>query len=77
MADTHDYDTIEIIPTMLNTSHTLVGQCGGLSSVIGDVSMSNVAFGMLMVETEHGTLYLDPDEDVEVLDQEQMQTKIV
>jgi len=43
----------------------LIGYKGGLSAV-EDVYPSNTVPGMLTVETEHGFLYLDPEEDFEV-----------
>lgn len=64
MGSVHEYVTIEIDPIDLTTSHTLVGECGGLSSVLGDAKPS---YPYVEVETEHGSLFLDPDMPVEVL----------
>jgi len=67
MAATHDYQTTEVFACDLDASRVLVGQCGGLSAIVGDVSRSYVVMGCYAIETEHGTLYLDPAEKVEVL----------
>lgn len=67
MAATHDYPTVSISPKELDSTHVLVGYSGGLSAVY-DVEPSNLMPGMMLVETEHGPLYLDPDEDCEVYD---------
>lgn len=45
---------------------SLVGSHGGLSLVVGDVDPSNVVSGTVSVETEHGTVYLDEDGEVEI-----------
>ena len=45
---------------------SLVGGHGGLSLITGDVSESGVVFGALAFETEHGTVYLDPDQQTEI-----------
>lgn len=45
----------------LNDTHTLVGDNGGLSTIYS-TEQSNSLPGMLLVTTEHGPLYLDPDE---------------
>lgn len=62
MSETHTHDT-EFVPVMSLTSmDVLVGESGGLSAVY-NVEPSNVMMGCLAVETEHGTLYLDADDD--------------
>lgn len=43
----------------------LLGDAGGLSQ-IDEVSSSSAMPGLLVVETEHGPLYLDPDEEYSV-----------
>lgn len=45
---------------------TLIGDSGGLSLVY-EVGASSALPGLLVVETEHGPLYLDPDESYRVL----------
>lgn len=61
-SEVHTHDT-EFVPVMSLTSmDVLVGESGGLSAVY-NVEPSNVMMGCLAVETEHGTLYLDADED--------------
>lgn len=45
---------------------SLVGGNGGLSLITGDISSSSLLFGALSVETEHGTIYVAPDETLVV-----------
>lgn len=45
---------------------SLVGDHGGLSLITGDINESGVVFGALAIETEHGTVYLDLDSEVEI-----------
>lgn len=45
---------------------TLVGESGGLSSIY-DVEPSSAMPGLIVVTTEHGPLYVDPDETYPVL----------
>lgn len=66
---THDYPTRLVLGDDLNGSMTLVGESGGLSSIYS-VSPSSSLPGLLVVETEHGPLYLDPDMEYDVLDME-------
>lgn len=49
------------------SDHVLVGDNGGLSAITGEVSPSSAHPGCMMVETEHGTLYFEDDEQVRVL----------
>lgn len=46
------------------SDHTLIGEAGGLSRVTGYVEPSATVEGTYLVETEHGTLHLDPNERV-------------
>ena len=64
---THEYPTKVVQVSRLNSTHVLVGESGGLSAVY-EVSESNIMPGIFLVETEHGPLYLDPDEDAVVYD---------
>ena len=66
---THEYDTTTKLASALTNEDTLVGESGGLSSVY-EVEPSNRMVGLLVVTTEHGPLYLDPDQSYEVLDPE-------
>ena len=70
MAATHDYNTKLVWADKLNSEHVLVGECGGLSAIVGECKLSSAMPGLFMAETEHGTLYLDPDEAVEVLNEQ-------
>lgn len=67
MSKTHDYDTKFIAAKYLNGNHVLVGECGGLSAVFHPVMPGELVMGCMAVETEHGTLYIDPVELVQVL----------
>lgn len=49
----------------LNSTHVLVGESGGLSAIYEN--KGNI-LGAVCVETEHGPLYLDPEEPAPVLD---------
>lgn len=42
----------------------LVGDADNLSCITGEVYESSTVPGLMAVETEHGTLYLDPEEEV-------------
>lgn len=66
MSDTHDYDTQLVQGSQLDGTMTLVGESGGLSSIY-ESSKSDLMMGMVVVTTEHGPLYLDPDESYSVL----------
>jgi hypothetical protein len=66
MASTHNYTTALLPAIDLDSTMVLVGESGGLSAVY-DVANSYAMPGLLVVETEHGSLYLDPDLHVEVL----------
>lgn len=70
MPQTHDYPTRPVDPVDLDSTMVLVGDSGGLSAIVGDVEASNTMPGMVRVETEHGPLYLDPEEPADVLDME-------
>jgi hypothetical protein len=65
MADTHDYETRVIPVSALTDADTLVGESGGLSAVY-EVRDTGAFPGFILVATEHGTLLVDPDRDVEV-----------
>lgn len=45
----------------------LMGDQGGTSLIAGEVAPSGVIHGTVSVETEHGTLYLDDESEVEVV----------
>lgn len=44
----------------------LIGDQGGHSAITGEVHKSGVVMGTLFIETEHGTVYLDPESEIEV-----------
>ena len=44
----------------------LIGDQGGHSAITGEVCESGVLTGTLLIETEHGTVYLDPESEIEV-----------
>lgn len=47
---------------------SLVGECGGYSLITGAIVESFLVPGTFSVETEHGTLYLPPEEGVEFVE---------
>lgn len=49
---------------------SLVGDHGGLSLITGDVSDSGLVFGTMAFETEHGTVYLDPEAETQISEEE-------
>lgn len=60
----------DLADVVLNGSHgplSLVGDSGGRSLIVGDVSESSLVPSSLSVETEHGTTYLDLYSNVEVV----------
>lgn len=65
MSATHDYPAKLIPAKRLDGTHVLVGQSGGLSAVY---EVNDGAMGGLAVDTEHGTLYLNPEDEVSVYD---------
>lgn len=44
-----------------------LGDQGGVSLITGEVAPSGLVPGTVSVETEHGTLYLDAEGEVEVI----------
>lgn len=58
--------SVNVKGSELNEMHVLVGTYGGRSAV-ENVEPSSSLPGKLLVETEHGPLYLDPDEEYAVL----------
>ena len=74
MNGTHDYETKEVKVTALNGTHVIVGDCGGLSAVF-DVVESTLMPELYLVETEHGTMYFDPDEKLTVLADEELSSE--
>lgn len=53
----------------LESGDILIGEAGGLSMVY-EVQPSSSLPGLLAVETEHGFLYLDPETEFEIVDEE-------
>jgi hypothetical protein len=45
---------------------SLVGGHGGLSLITGPINRSGLVMGTLSIETEHGVVYLDPEEIQEI-----------
>lgn len=66
MTATHDYDTNLKLVAALDSTDVLVGESGGLSAVY-DNAPSRVMRGCHHIETEHGSLYIDSEEFVQVL----------
>lgn len=59
---THDYPTTPRLGADLDETCVLVGDSGGLSAVY-EANPSSAMTGLMIVETEHGPLYLDPEEE--------------
>lgn len=68
MSEVHTYNSQFVTGGDLQNSDTLVGESGGLSSVYEVNSNSGLVMGCVAVVTEHGTLYLDPDNEYEILE---------
>lgn len=47
---------------------SLVGDRGGMALITGEIERSSM-MGLLAIETEHGTLYLDPESEVVISEQ--------
>lgn len=58
--------SMKVKSSELEAGHILVGSRGGLSEVERVVPSSTMP-GMMLVETEHGPIYLDPDEECDVV----------
>jgi hypothetical protein len=52
--------------TDLTPADVLIGECEGLCAIF-EVNKSSAMPGLLVLETEHGALYLDPDESSKVV----------
>lgn len=52
--------------TELTDEDVLIGECEGLCAIF-EVTESSAMWGLLRIETEHGALYLDPDQSSKVL----------
>lgn len=59
--------TIAKLANELVAGDVIVGDNGGFSAITGEVYESNVMHGFFAVETEHGTLYLADDDEIEYL----------
>jgi hypothetical protein len=67
MNSVHEYPSKFVKANQLTNSDTMIGESGGLSSCYNNAEASSAMVGLVVIETEHGSLYLDPEEDVEVL----------
>lgn len=45
---------------------SLVGSEGGTALIVGEIYDSNVQPGLLVIETEHGSVYLDPEAETQI-----------
>lgn len=63
---TDDYATARVPGRDLAHAHVLLGEAGGHSAVY-ETRDSSAMPGLVCVETEHGPLYLDPDQPYTVL----------
>jgi len=62
---TNDNLSVTKLATNLLPGDVLVGEAGGRSAIFGLTPSSKLP-GLLVVDTEHGSLYLDPDKEYEV-----------
>jgi hypothetical protein len=67
---THDYPVRLVRGEDLDETMVLVGESGGLSAIYG---RGGSAFGGMTVETEHGTLYVNHDDEYSVYDDRQFE----
>lgn len=67
MREKFDYAVKSVRVMDLTPQHVMVGESGGLSAVY-DCFPSIVMKDCMVVETEHGSLYLESDDMVDVLD---------
>lgn len=68
-AQPSDPRTVEVYPAQLTGGETIVGDAGGHLVISGEVYASSSMPGMYAVENEFGTLYLDADLTVQILDE--------
>lgn len=64
----HDYPIRQVRGRDLDSTMVLVGESGGLSAIY-DGYPSGAMPELRVIETEHGPLYLDPDEDYTIYDE--------
>lgn len=55
---------------------SLVGDHGGLSLITGEINDSSAIFGTMAVETEHGTVFLDPEAQILVSEEDGQQRSL-
>lgn len=60
------YKTVTILAANLEPGNVMLGHAGG-TSMVDNVERSSARPGLLLVETEHGALYLDPEAAVSVI----------
>ena len=77
MARTRSTVTVAELPAIVADENrgiiSIVGTNGGLSRIAGYIEDSSVVFGALSIETEHGTIYLDPDSTVGISEEDERQ----
>lgn len=56
----------ELVGMEINATLVLIGDDGGRSAVTGEIYNSNTVRGFIVVETEHGSLYIDEELEVTV-----------
>lgn len=75
MARTRSTVTVAELPAIVADETrgiiSIVGTNGGHSRIAGYIEDSNVVFGALSIETEHGTIYLDPDSTVGISEEDE------
>lgn len=70
MARTQKTVAVSQIPTIVDDPArgviSLVGDHGGLSLITGPINSSSLVMGSLAIETEHGVVYLDPNSETTI-----------
>lgn len=64
----HNTRTVRVKDLDGSEGYALVGDQGGITNITGEVYDSSVIPGCKAIEVEHGTLYVDNDEEIGVLD---------
>ena len=59
--ETDPAELAEFIADPSRGQFAIVGESGNLSNITGEVTPSSAMRGFYLIETEHGTLYIDED----------------
>lgn len=67
--EVHTYDSEFVMPHDLLDSDVLIGKSGGLSAIYEVINSGKIG-GLQLVSTEHGALYLNENQPVEILERQ-------